>query len=98
MGIPRTPCTGDWLFSVRALHSAVCGRRRHRSLCRGQQRHPAPTADVEAGGGSVLAPVPRQQSGQPHHIRCFPAAHPVLPHLVHHLQLLQAGQCRIFSF
>lgn len=91
MGVSFTPCTGTRMFPVHTLHRDVCSRCSGSALCRGQQCDVAPASAVEAGGGPVHSTVSHQQSGQYPHVCGVPTSHTVLPHLVHHSQLLPAG-------
>lgn len=88
---------GDFLFRVYPLHWSIRGRRCGRSLRRSKQRHFAPEADAEAGICSVLLPVLLQQICQYHNLRHLSFGHPVLPHPIHHHQLLKASQWGFFS-
>lgn len=86
---------GDLVFPVHPVQQAIRVRGHCGSLCGGQQRHPAPEADAEAGRGPVLHRLPRQQARQPVDLHCISTERTVLPHLVHCPQLLLAEARRI---
>lgn len=87
--------SGDLHFPVHPVHPVVRSWGRHSALCGGQQRHPPPAADAEAGREAVLHLVPHQQICKPVDLHRISPERTVLPHLVHRQKLLHVGPWRV---